>query len=76
VNVVELVPQERSTAPALMRPAEVAEYLAISRSKVYALLAADGLPGIVRIGSSVRCRRASLDAWLERQANGGEAVNG
>ena len=70
MNVVELVPQERSTAPALMRPAEVAEYLAISRSKVYALLAADGLPGIMRIGTSVRVHRATLAVWLERQATG------
>jgi excisionase family DNA binding protein len=70
VNVVELVPPERQAAPALMRPPEVADYLQVSRSKVYAMLAADALPGIVRIGASVRVHRATLAAWLERQAAG------
>lgn len=73
MNVVELHPKEPRTAPALMRPPEVAEYLQVSRSKVYAMLAADALPGIVRIGTSVRVHRATLETWLERQAAGDPA---
>ena len=68
-DVIELH-GEAPTAPALMRPPEVAEYLGISRSKCYQLLAAGGLPGIVRIGASVRVHRATLAAWLARQAAG------
>lgn len=68
MKVVELQTRERHAAPALMRPAEVAEALAISRSKAYQLLAADALPGVLRIGSAVRVHRATLMAWLEAQA--------
>ena len=76
MNVVELQPLERQGAPALLRIPELAEYLAISRSKAYQLVAADALPGIVRIGASVRVHRAILAAWLEAQAAGDSAAEG
>jgi excisionase family DNA binding protein len=65
---VELEAIPSRVPPALMRPPEVAEYLGISRSKTYAMLAAGSLPGVVRIGASVRVHRPTLEAWLEALA--------
>lgn len=55
----------------LLKPAEVAETLRISVSKVYQMLAANELPAI-RIGAAVRVPRSSLEAWvLEQQIKQG-----
>ncbi len=48
----------------LLKPAQVAELLGMSKSATYALLAADRLPN-VRFGRSVRVPRAALEAWIE-----------
>ncbi len=40
--------------PSLLRAEEVAKMLNISRSKVFALMASGDIPGVVRIGRSVR----------------------
>ncbi len=50
----------------LLRPAEVAEALGLSRSKVFELLAAHELPS-VHIGRSTRIPRQQLDEWIAAQ---------
>ena len=50
----------------LLRPDEVAVKWNVSRSKVYALLAAGVLPS-VRIGHSVRIPAQALERWIEDQ---------
>jgi excisionase family DNA binding protein len=47
----------------LLRPSEAAELLGLSRSKVYALLAAGELPS-VRIGEAMRVPVLELREWL------------
>jgi excisionase family DNA binding protein len=47
----------------LLRPAEVAVALGISRSRCYELLAAGELP-CLRIGSAVRVPVADLERWI------------
>ena len=52
----------------LLRPAEAAALLAMSRSKVYQLAQSGELAGVVRMGGSVRIHRPTLEAWLDEQA--------
>ena len=49
--------------PIMLRPAEVAALLALSRSEVYRLIERGAIPA-VRIGRSVRVPRR----WVEEQA--------
>ena len=51
----------------LLRPAEVAETIAIGRSKVYKLLATGELPSI-RIGGCVRVPVDMLVDWINKKA--------
>ena len=53
----------RTGASLLLRPAEVAATLGISRSKVFELLAAQELPSI-HIGRATRIPRNQLEEWL------------
>jgi excisionase family DNA binding protein len=50
----------------LLRPAEAAEMLAVSRSRVYELISAGVIPHI-RIGGSLRVPVAELDRWVAEQ---------
>ncbi len=52
----------------LLRIAEVAELLAISRSKVYAMAQQGSIP-VVRVGSSVRVPEDRLQRWLEQRTS-------
>ncbi len=47
---------------------EVAELLRIARSRAYEMAANGTLPGVVRIGRSLRVSREELDRWLENQS--------
>lgn len=58
------MPTAGNSASLLMRPAEVAQVLAISRSRAYELLAKNVIPGTVRLGKSIRVKRADLEAWV------------
>lgn len=49
----------------LLTPAEAAEFLGISRSRIYELIASEKL-GSVTIGRSRRISRQSLDEFLEQ----------
>ena len=50
----------------LLRPAEAADALGVSRSKIYELLAARALP-VVRVGNSVRVPADVLRQWLQQR---------
>lgn len=50
----------------LLRPAEAAEMLSMSRSKVYALVSNGRLPAVRAMGS-VRIPRRALVEWIDRQ---------
>ena len=50
----------------MLRPAEAAEAIGVSRSKLYELLSSGALPS-VRLGSSVRVPVSALRDWIERQ---------
>jgi excisionase family DNA binding protein len=49
--------------PLLLNIPQVMKLLGLSRSKVYNLIKAEGLP-VVRFGRSVRISPASLQQWL------------
>jgi excisionase family DNA binding protein len=55
--------------PLLLSIPEVAKSLRLSRTKVYELIAVDGLP-VVRFGRAVRVSHVSLQQWLERREQG------
>jgi excisionase family DNA binding protein len=57
----------RNTAPPLLLSIpDVAASLGLGRSKVYELIAKEGLP-VVRFGRSVRVSAASLQKWVEQR---------
>ena len=56
--------ERREALPLLLRPAEAAQSLGISRSKFYDLLARGELPGAVRVGASIRISRRALEQWI------------
>ena len=45
---------------------EVTEYLKLSKSKLYGLAQQRKIP-VSKVGRTWRFRKASIDAWLERQ---------
>ena len=51
----------------VLTPVQLAEYLALGRDKVYALLAAGRIPA-VKLGRTYRIPRRALEEWLARQA--------
>jgi excisionase family DNA binding protein len=54
----------------LLRPAEAAELMSMSLSRVYQLAQTGELPGVVRLDGSVRIHRPTLEQWLAEQASG------
>ena len=58
----------------LLKPAEAAEVIGVSRSRAYELIGSGQIPSI-RIGGSVRVPVAALRAWIdERLAEQRETV--
>lgn len=55
--------QER-VQPLLLTIAQVSKTLNLGRTKVYELIATEGLP-VVRFGRAVRVSSASLERWVE-----------
>ena len=53
--------------PLLLTIPQVAKSLGISRAMVYALLAKNEGPPVIRLGRSVRVSAASLRRWVEEQ---------
>ncbi len=60
--------------PVLLRDSEVAAILDISKTKAYLLMASDEVPGVIRIGKSIRVHKPTLLAWLEARAKDVTAV--
>ena len=54
------------TAP-MMRPADVARELGVSRVRIYALMRTGEIPS-VRIGGAIRVPRLAWETWLRRRA--------
>jgi excisionase family DNA binding protein len=52
--------------PLLLNMKQVTRTLGLSRTKVYALIATEGLP-VVRFGRAVRVSPASLQRWLAQR---------
>ena len=50
----------------LLRPAEAADAIGVSRARAYELIAAGVLPSI-RIGTSIRVPVDALRAWVDRR---------
>lgn len=55
----------------LLHVEEAARYLAISRSRAYEMAASGEMPGLIRMGRSLRVSRRRLLQWIDEQANGG-----
>ena len=55
-----------TSQPLLLTVTQVAKTLGLSRTKVYALIASEGLP-VVRFGRAVRVSPASLQQWVQRR---------
>ena len=52
----------------LLRPAQVAELLGVSRSRVYQLIAAGTIP-VVRVGGAIRIPQAAWEEWLKGRSD-------
>jgi excisionase family DNA binding protein len=50
----------------MLRPAEAADAIGVSRSKAYELIAEGTIPS-VKLGGCVRVPVAALQAWIDRQ---------
>ena len=65
------VPWRRPTAvaelPPLLRVEEVAKLLRINRKSAYAAVESGAIPGVVRIGRSIRVSRDAVLEWLRGQ---------
>lgn len=61
-------PMVESPSPRLMRMPEVAAHLGVSRTTVYRLAERGQLPGVIRLGASLRIDRRALEAWIDRRA--------
>ena len=56
----------------LLRPAEAAEALGVSRSRCYELIKEGGIPSM-RIGTAVRVPRVALEQWVASRVKAHEA---
>lgn len=61
-----------SSLPLLLSIPEVAKTLGLGWTKVYELIASEGLP-VVRFGRAVRVSVASLQQWIEQREKQGVA---
>lgn len=57
---------KNTSSPLLLSIPEVAKTLSLGRTKVYELIACEGLP-VVRFGRAVRVSAASLQRWIEQR---------
>jgi excisionase family DNA binding protein len=58
--------QEQAPETLLLTIPQAAQCLSLSRAKLYALIAQEGGPPVVRFGRSVRISAASLKSWLQQ----------
>ena len=55
-----------TTEPLLLNITQVSKSLGLSRTKIYSLIATEGLP-VIRFGRAVRVSPTSLQQWLQRR---------
>jgi excisionase family DNA binding protein len=60
----------------LLKIDEAAVLLSMGRAKAYQMAASGEMPGVVRMGRSVRVSVAALRGWVEDQAARQGSVNG
>ena len=60
--------EARREVPLLLRGEEAAQLLGMGRSKTLAMMATGQLPGVIRIGRSIRISREALERWVREQA--------
>jgi excisionase family DNA binding protein len=53
----------------LLRVPEAAKQLSISRSKAYSLAARGELPGVMRVGKSIRVSATRLAEWIAAETS-------
>lgn len=61
--------KELGVSPVLLTVVETAVLLNIPTSTAYLLIERGVLPGVIRVGRSIRISRGSLDAWIREQAS-------
>jgi len=61
-----------TTLPSVLTVDEAARFLRLNRKTLYDAVRAGELPGVVRVGRSIRIGRDALLGWL--QGNGGPAL--
>lgn len=71
----ETAREREQEQPVLLRANQVAQILALGRSKVFELLATQQIPSI-SIGRSRRVLREDLMAWIEKQRTSGNSGSG
>jgi len=65
--------QEVSSKPLLLNITQAAQMLGLGRTKMYELIANEGLP-TVRFGRAIRVPYSSLQGWIkQREEQGGSA---
>lgn len=62
------VPKRRHRAPLVLTVDEVAELLRCDRKTVYSMIEQGKLPGVRKVGRSIRIAREPLLAWLRQDA--------
>jgi excisionase family DNA binding protein len=58
--------QEVSSKPLLLSVAQVTQILGLGRTKIYELIASEGLP-VVHFGCAVRIPYSSLQSWIKQR---------
>ena len=61
-----------SDAPAVLTVEEAAALLRVNRKTLYEAIQTSALPGVIRLGRSIRISRTALVHWL--RGNGGPAL--
>jgi excisionase family DNA binding protein len=58
--------QEEASKPLLLNIAQTSQMLGLGRTKIYALIASEGLP-VVHFGRAIRVPYASLQSWIKQR---------
>ena len=58
-------PPDLATLPDLLTVPELAQLLRISRNAAYSAVSRNEIPGVVRIGRTVRVSKDAVLAWLD-----------
>ena len=66
----------RVVEPLLLRPTEAARLLSVGRSTLYELVAKGAIPGVIRVGRSIRFSLKALQKWIEEQSTSHPSARG